>query len=258
MGARVGRRLGAVVHRHGTGRALHLDGGLVNKATCHILLHCLNKPAAQPTLRSRYFCASGSEQFGRTPSLTDFPSRPAKIPPPTRRSHACTVRAPQRALPLARRHVRDEHGRRPRGRARCAAARPFASLCLPPLTRARRLSRSLLRRGPRRHHQPARRHRVSPMLFKRYPDGSPLSVAPKSGRVRSPGMAGAGPRGLAVNEGALLELEPEIDALTALPGTSLTPPDRPFVGSRCHQQHSGRVLPLRHDALRCWAARERR
>jgi len=96
------------------------------------------------------------------------------------------------------------------------------------------------------------------MLFKRYPDGSPLSVAPKSGRVRSPGMAGAGPRGLAANEGAQLELEPVTDALTALPDASLTPPDRPLVGSRCHQRHSGLVLSLRHDGLSCWAGPKRR
>lgn len=91
------------------------------------------------------------------------------------------------------------------------------------------------------------------MLFKRYPDGSPLSVVPKSGRVRSPGMGGAGPRGLVASEGAQLELEPVPDAPTALSGASLTPPDRPLVGSMCHQRHARRLLSQRCDDLRWWA-----
>lgn len=56
----------------------------------------------------------------------------------------------------------------------------------------------------------------SRMLFKCYPDGSRLSVVPTSGFLRSPGMAGAGPRGLAANDGAWLELQPLTDAPTAL------------------------------------------
>jgi hypothetical protein len=64
---------------------------------------------------------------------------------------------------------------------------------------------------------------------------------------------GAGPRGLVASEGAQLELEPVPDAPTALSGASLTPPDRPLVGSMCHQRHSRRLLSQRCDDLRWWA-----
>ena len=97
------------------------------------------------------------------------------------------------------------------------------------------------------------------MLFKRLSGWFPALSRTEEWQGSIPwGMAGAGPRGLAANEGAQLELEPVPDAPTALPGASLTAPDRPLVGSRCHQCHSGRDFSLRHDAFSCWVAPERR